>query len=342
MPVYNGSKHLGGALESILNQTFQNFEFLIIDDCSNDNSVELIKQYDDSRIRLIQNIKNIGQSRTMNRGLELAQGEYVARMDQDDISLPERIEKQVIYFENHPKVGVLGSHVKIVDEELRNFVIRSRPMTNYENQWRLLYNTSVMHPSVMFRRSLFLKYGGYNNEYGPAEDYEYWSRLSQDTEIHQLPDVLAIIRSHISSTSNTKRLTQKEKAKRIRTQNIRRLFSYNEKFNNRCILVKYLSGENEDSNLFWRKASVDLFEMYFIFCSGKLMTREEINWISNDWIIKMSKIPIKYKIKLLAKCLNINFFYYYKYYSPFILLLKNIIFSLKDVTKSKLIHFVLV
>jgi glycosyltransferase involved in cell wall biosynthesis len=114
MPVYNGSKHLSDAVDSILTQTYTNFEFLIIDDASTDNSFEILKSYKDDRIRLIKNEKNIGLSASLNKGLNLALGKYIARMDQDDISLPNRLEKQIEYFKEHNDICVLGSWFKVI------------------------------------------------------------------------------------------------------------------------------------------------------------------------------------------------------------------------------------
>ncbi|SVC41049.1 uncharacterized protein METZ01_LOCUS293903, partial [marine metagenome] len=104
MPVYNGAKYLNEAIDSILNQTFQNFEFIIIDDGSTDDSVKIIKSYDDNRIRLVENRNNLGQSETLNKGLSLTRGKYIARMDQDDISMPERLKKQFEFMENNSDV----------------------------------------------------------------------------------------------------------------------------------------------------------------------------------------------------------------------------------------------
>ena len=108
MPVYNGAKYLNEAIDSILNQTFSDFELLIIDDGSTDQSIDLIKAYNDPRIKLIVNKKNIGQSATLNKGLELARGKYIARMDQDDISMPERLKKQMGFMDEYPKFAVPG------------------------------------------------------------------------------------------------------------------------------------------------------------------------------------------------------------------------------------------
>ena len=108
MPVYNCEKYLRESIESILNQTFKDFEFLIINDGSSDKSAEIVESYNDNRINFVQNEKNIGLAASLNRGLDIAKGEYIARMDADDISLPERLEKQVRFMETNPQIGICG------------------------------------------------------------------------------------------------------------------------------------------------------------------------------------------------------------------------------------------
>tara|TARA_B100000315_G_scaffold257079_1_gene304714 strand:- start:194 stop:1243 length:1050 start_codon:yes stop_codon:yes gene_type:complete len=338
MPVYNGQKFLGAAIESILNQTFTDFEFLIVDDLSTDVSVDIIKTYDDQRIRLYENYKNLGQAETMNRGLKLAKGKYIARMDQDDIAISLRLEKQVGYFKAHPNLGVLGTHVRIVDEARGTNAVRSRPRTNYENQWRLLYVTSVMHPSVMFRRGLFLKYGGYNNEYSPAEDYEYWSRLSQFTEIHQLPDVLMKLRIHEANTSISNRSNQLKNTLKIRISNINRLFAHQLESTGLKHIVDYISGNYSSSPSWWLTVSSSMASMYQLFCFDKVLTRDEVNWIANDWIRLLKKMPLKYRIIVFTKFIALRTIVDYKYFRSMTLQFKNILSQFSEGYKRKIFH----
>ena len=297
MPVYNGSKYLSEAIESILNQTFRDYELLIIDDASKDNSVEIINGYNENRIRLIENKKNIGQAETLNRGLNLAKGKFIARIDQDDIALNKRLEKQVYYLESHPRVGVLGCHVRTVNEDLSSAKpIRERPLTNYENHWRLLYSTSIMHSSVMFHHKLFKKYGGYNSVYSPSEDYELWSRLSQYTEIHQLTDILALIRRHMLRSSVQRRSEQKEITQKIRGENISRLLINYVEPEKIMDLAQYLSGKRSGSKKWWLNISYTMMKMYSHFCYGKLMTKKEMDWISKDLSKSLIDIPIGYRL----------------------------------------------
>ena len=109
MPVYNGKNYLNEAIESVLCQTLTNFEFLIVDDASTDNSIDLINSYNDSRIKLLKNKNNIGQTASLNKGLEMAQGKYIARFDQDDVCLPKRLEEQVAFFKKNPSISIVCS-----------------------------------------------------------------------------------------------------------------------------------------------------------------------------------------------------------------------------------------
>ncbi len=154
MTVYNGLPYIAAAVESILSQTFTDFEFLIINDGSPDNSMAAVAEYRDDRIRVVDNPENIGQTRSLNRGLQLARGELIARLDQDDIALPERLEKQVAFADANPQVAALGTAATIIDEQ--GIDIGSAPVLTSERtlRWGLLFHNVLSHPSVMFRRSI--------------------------------------------------------------------------------------------------------------------------------------------------------------------------------------------
>jgi glycosyltransferase involved in cell wall biosynthesis len=178
--VYNGLPYLKEAIESVLYQAYTNFEFVIIDDASTDDSVDLIKSYKDSRIRFFQNKNNIGQTASLNKGLEIAEGEYIARLDQDDVCLPERLEEQLDYLERNPSITVISSWEHTIDSN--GIKVRSwkRSLDNYGVfiGYILLGLCPVWHPSVMFKRSDILKLNGFDTDYGPAEDFELWSRIA--------------------------------------------------------------------------------------------------------------------------------------------------------------------
>lgn len=206
MPVYNGEKYLRKAMESILRQTYTDFEFLIINDGSTDRSVEIIESYQDSRIRLIHNEKNIKLIATLNKGIELALGEYIARMDCDDISLPDRLAKQVAFMDTHPEIGVCGTWAKVIDEN--GNVNRSIKALTGKSIKRLCWRPSpFIHPTIMARTSL-LKENRYSEGYPHAEDYELWLRLSQKTTFYNLDKFLLLYRVHDSGITKAKRELQ--------------------------------------------------------------------------------------------------------------------------------------
>ena len=205
MPVYNGSKYLDEAIESILNQTFIDFEFLIIDDCSIDNSIEIITRYHDSRIRLVENNNNLGQSKTLNKGIDLALGKYIARMDQDDISLPKRLEEQVNYFKEHSDISVLGTWWKaIIDGELDdqgNKIYKELKLPEDPDTcafWMYFYGDQpIAHPCVMFEKNKIKDLGRYNVSYKVAQDIELWLRaLSNKLKFANVPEFLFLYRLH--------------------------------------------------------------------------------------------------------------------------------------------------
>jgi glycosyltransferase involved in cell wall biosynthesis len=197
MSVYNGEAYLRQAIESILNQTFGDFEFIIVDDGSTDRSPEILaacaKQ--DDRIRRLQNDSNLGLIASLKKGIGFAQGEYLARQDADDISLPRRFESQVAFLDQHPDVGVLGTWMMNVEENGRRRIWET-PLTDALIRWSLLFATSMVHASVMMRRSLLDEDDPYRPEMPHAEDYDLWVRLSEKTRFANLPACYYVRRRH--------------------------------------------------------------------------------------------------------------------------------------------------
>ena len=175
MSVYNGEKYLPEAVDSILNQTFEDFQFLIIDDGSTDSSLEILRFYNDSRIRIIENKINIGLIKSLNKGLKLAKSKYIARMDADDISMPLRLEKQVALMDSHPEIGVCGTWVEAFYGETS---IWEKPREHDSIFAGMLFDNMVNHPTVIIRMDAVSALKAYYEDaYIHAEDYEYWIRL---------------------------------------------------------------------------------------------------------------------------------------------------------------------
>ena len=204
MSVYNGEKYLKEAIDSILTQTFEDFEFLIINDGSTDSSVEIIEAYDDPRIRLVNNEKNLKLIASLNKGISLARGKYIARMDSDDVSMPERFEKEVKFLEGNPDYGLVGTYYSVIDGVGNEKYKMSYPSNNDLIKLFLSVNCPLVHGSIMGRTELFRQnlYG--SKEFSAIEDYELWVRMSKVTKIHNIPEYLFKYRIYGESFSDTK------------------------------------------------------------------------------------------------------------------------------------------
>ncbi len=208
MPVYNGEKYLNEAIDSILNQTFSDFEFLIINDGSTDNTNNIILSYSDPRIRYIKNERNLKLIATLNKGLDLAQGKYIARMDADDISLSDRLEKQIQYMEKNPNIGLLGSWVNNFDVD-NEFIVKFKSGHKYI-RFELFFKNYIHHPTVMLRAEIFRNEKIYYPDVLHAEDYALWIKLAEYTEFDILPEVLLKYRSHGENISEINKNIQKK------------------------------------------------------------------------------------------------------------------------------------
>ena len=205
MPVYNGEKYLREAIDSILSQTFTDFELLIIDDGSSDKSFKIINSYQDLRIKIIQNPKNVGISASLNDGLSLAKGKYIARMDCDDISLSNRLQKQIDFLDEHPEVVVVGCYMEMIDFEGNKLNQQYEyPLSHEDIVNSMLILNPMGHPSVMFRHIEVVQIGGYRSikEWNgvSTEDYDLWLRVAaRNYELANLSEFLMHYRNHPKS-----------------------------------------------------------------------------------------------------------------------------------------------
>ncbi len=221
MAAYNGAEYLPAAIDSILNQTYGDFEFIIIDDGSTDETPDIIAGYTDPRVRPVANPGNLGLIASLNRGLELARGEFIARMDADDESLPNRFEEQVRFLDAHPEVGLLGTGIETFGSREEKWWVECDPANL---RCRLLFETGFYHNTVMFRRSLVTEHRlFYDPAYPHAEDYELWLRFADVTGIANLPDVTVRYRLHSDSVSHSHRTVQQDTADRIRRLQLAKL-----------------------------------------------------------------------------------------------------------------------
>lgn len=223
MSVYNGEKYLLQAVDSILNQTFSDFEFIIINDGSTDNTAKILASYNDPRIIIVNNEANIGLTKSLNKGLKLTKGKYIARMDADDISLPKRLERQVAFMDANPEIGVCGTWFEIIGDDKKS--ICSHPEQHDDIFVGMLFGNTIGHPTVIIRKDNILTLNEfYNEELTCAQDAEYWARLGVlGVKLANIGEVLVKYRIHERSVSKVNNQLQESVAAKVRLLQFKRL-----------------------------------------------------------------------------------------------------------------------
>lgn len=219
MSVYNAEKYLTEAVESILAQTYSDFELILINDKSTDGSGEILKSYaqKDPRIVILENEQNIGLTKSLNRGLAIAKGEYIARMDADDISVPDRFEKQVAFLDTHLDYSFVSCIGRYIDENGNPEQLRLFPETNEEIYAMMPKVDAVMHPGVMFRREDIAKIGNYCEDFRVVQDYDLWFRgMAAGYKFYNIQEPLVLFRRNDSYN------TRKSKAYRMVDYRVRK------------------------------------------------------------------------------------------------------------------------
>lgn len=253
MPVYNTKEeYLREAIESILNQTFRDYEFIIINDYCDEKTTAILAGYQDKRIVLVRNDRNLGVTASLNIGLEIARGKYIARMDADDISYPNRFESQYKYMEKHPEIDVLGGWVKMGKELYKSY-------GKAGNEWRrirmLFYNAGVCHPVAFFRKEFLDKYNlKYDIRIKKSQDYDLWCRCVEIGTISVLPKKVLEYRHHSDQISSKNRDEQEYYTDVIRTGELDKICSnYTERELKQFLDMgsEILSAKELDE--FWRK-----------------------------------------------------------------------------------------
>ncbi len=199
LPAYNAEAYIKGSIESILAQTFKDFEFIIINNASTDRTVEIVESFKDPRIKLITNPSNLGLIGSLNVGLKAARAKYVARMDHDDIAFPERLQKEYEYLEAHPEIVIVGTWSNIMDSQGSFIRLHRNPILNGVIKYELMFSNSLTHPSIMMRREIILKEGGYDPEWVNTEDYNLYSRIIRKYKLANIPEPLLNYRVHGAS-----------------------------------------------------------------------------------------------------------------------------------------------
>jgi len=211
IPVYNREKYVGGAIDSILAQTFTDFELLVIDDGSTDRSREVVRSYHDPRIRLVCNETNLGVPQTRNRGIHLARGEYVAFLDSDDWAYPERLAKQVAFLDSHPDYAAVGAWITWMDEKGRSLRrVKRKPISPDEIAAQRLFQQGIENSACMTRTVVLREYG-HREEYDLSEDFDLWARIAAKNKLATLPEILVRRRMHSGRITQEKALRMKDR-----------------------------------------------------------------------------------------------------------------------------------
>lgn len=205
MPVYNCQDYIFESVQSVLNQSFKYFELIIIDDCSTDKTVEIISQFNDPRILLVRKEKNTGLTNSLNYGLSISRGKYIARMDGDDISHLDRLKLQFEFMELNRDVVLCGTGYKVINTDFEFIPL----LTHAENVLRMIDNCPFAHPTIMMRYQNLKDFNiQYDPNYEPAEDYKLWIELSKIGQMVNLPKSLLYYRIHENQTTNKRSIQQ--------------------------------------------------------------------------------------------------------------------------------------
>lgn len=221
MPVYNAEQYLARAIDSIIAQTFKDWELILIDDGSCDDIMSVLSKYDDERIYYVKNPVNMGLIKTLNRGIDYCEGEYIARMDADDISHPDRLKYQVDFMDKHPQYLMCGTNATVIDNnEQETGKIRNLTDNNFL-QINLLFSPPFVHPSVIVRTEV-LQTNRYDERYKHVEDYELWCRIARLGKVANISKALLQYRWHDSNVSVLNSKAQDVLKDKIITNELRR------------------------------------------------------------------------------------------------------------------------
>lgn len=227
LPAYNAESTILDAIDSILSQTYHNFELIVIDDGSTDSTKNTILGYNDSRIRFYSNEVNIGLIATLNRGINLSKGKYIARMDADDISLPDRLSIQLEYMESHPEVIVCGTLIKLFGCHRGRLSQIKFKKYSKDIKDALIIQCGFAHPTVMMRRSILVQNNiKYNPQYINSEDYKLWIDLSAYGEFHNIPVKLLKYRISKAQISSRGSKLQKENSLKCQNEYFEKIFNF--------------------------------------------------------------------------------------------------------------------
>ena len=314
MPAYNAALYLAEAIESILNQTFGDFELIILDDGSTDGSEAVVKGFTDSRIIYHKNEKNLGLANNLNVGLRMARGKYIARMDGDDISLPDRFQTQIDFLESHPDIDLCSCGLQMFGKEDTIWIREADPEAV---KITMMFYSPVLHATSVWRRESFEKHNlYYDQDAFPAEDYDLWSRAVFYCKLVNIPQVLYRYRIHgIQVTKQDKR--SEERTRHIRINYIKNALPMLREASCVSFVDKFISSSNQNLDFGVLKSlykNILKANKEIVFFQQNLLQQKLTKYYqsllvnefkkSSSFKIKLFfflKLKLKFKIKLLIK-----------------------------------------
>lgn len=226
LPVYNTENYITTSIQSIINQSYSNFELIILDDGSTDRTAEIVRTFDDKRIRFIQH-ENMGMAATLNKGIQLAKGSFIARQDADDVSYPDRFEKQITFLLENPAVAMVGSFARIIQDGNNQLRYLKHPFRNNSIKFFLFFDNPFVHSSIMMRKNVVIEMGCYQiNRASLIQDYDLWSKIADKYQVANLPEVLLDYRE-VSSGISQEELKNNTYREKVIDQSFQNLAKFN-------------------------------------------------------------------------------------------------------------------
>lgn len=305
MPTYNSEKYVADTIDSVLRQSYSNFEFLIINEFGSDDcTVDFIRSFSDRRIKLIQNNKRLGLAESLNEGIRIARGKYIARIDADDLCQPDRFAKQVDFLEKNPEYGVCGSwqHHWGIETEW----IHKAPVHHEQIKASLIYRCELCHSTLMMRRSFFVDNNLYYDSQYAAEDYELWTRAVFAFKFHNIPEVLGEYRVGEENITAKKMAALSKEAGELTARNLKQHLEINVPEEHQKFLSSWIHEFNHTANISIKRKHLRIEQQIL----KKMWTQNEIlhvydedcllsvinqrwKWITNDWIFGAEQSPVE-------------------------------------------------
>lgn len=305
MATYNNAKYISKTVDSILNQSFTDFEFIIINDCSKDNTFKILSRYDDKRIKIINNKKNLGLYKSLNIGFNNSSGDFIARIDADDIAFPNRLQVQYDYLKCNPSIGLVGCNYY----EINSKGDKISDLIKFHHEpiiikWRMCFENPVPSP-VLFKRSIYLTVGGFDERSKVGMDYDFFSKVAKIDKISNIQEPIMYWRVHANSISSSQREFQLKNAKDVSRNYV------NDALNKKITVKEIECLWNRDTQVYSSVKFSILYKFFKKILSEKKWSIEEKNILKRyviNYLIFHFKIHIKQPlvIALILKTLFIS------------------------------------